>query len=79
MDRPALVEVVVTFNPADLAVVRSVLDAEGITYFVHGEHFASIRPLVEPARVLVPEAEAEHARDLLRHLDLAYLGIRIRE
>jgi len=76
---PALVEVVVTFNPADLAMIRSVLDAEGIPYFIQGEHFALIRPLVEPARVLVPEAEAEHAHDLLRHLDLAYVGIRVRD
>jgi hypothetical protein len=75
---PGLVQLLCTFNPADLAMVRSVLDAEGITYRVEGEHFALVRPLVEPARVLVPEAEAEHAIDLLRHLDLAYLGIRIR-
>ena len=64
-----------TFNPADVAVVKSLLDAEGLTYFFKGENFLMMRPLVEPAALMVRKDEAEAARDLLRRLDLRYKGI----
>lgn len=68
-------EIMRTFNPADLAVVKSLLDAEGITYFFRGENFLMMRPLVEPAALMVKKDEAEIVRDLLRSLNLRYKGI----
>ncbi len=68
-------EIVRTFNPADVAVIRSVLDGEGITYFFKGESFLLVRPLVEPAALMVKKDEAARARDLLEGLNLRYKGI----
>ena len=68
-------EIMRTFNPADVAVVKSLLDAEGVTYFFRGENFLMMRPLVEPAALMVKKDEAEMVRDLLKRLDLRYKGI----
>ena len=61
-----------TSNPADVALIKSLLDSEGILYFVHGEAFSAVRPLVEPVRILVAEDRFEEAQDLIGGLRLAY-------
>jgi len=61
-----------TSNPADIALIKSLLDSEGILYFVHGEAFSAVRPLVEPVRILVAEDRIEEAQDLIRGLRLSY-------
>ena len=68
-------EVMSTFNPADVAIVRSVLDAEDITYFIKGEHFLLIRPLADPAVLMVKKDEVETAREVLKDLDLKFKWI----
>lgn len=68
-------EIVRTFNPADVALIRSVLDGEDITYFFKGENFLLVRPLVEPAALMVKKDEAARARNLLEGLNLRYKGI----
>ena len=68
-------EVLGTYNPADIAIIKSILDAEGIRYYFNGEHFMYVRPLAEPARLMVDEEEAEIANDLLKDLDLTIGGI----
>lgn len=68
-------EVLRTFNPADIALIRSVLDAEGITHFIKGEHFILVRPLADPAALMVKKDEADRAREILKELDLKYRGI----
>lgn len=60
-----------TSNPADVALIKSLLDSEGILYFVHGEAFSAVRPLVEPARIMVAEDRLEEAQDLIAGLHLA--------
>jgi hypothetical protein len=71
-------EIMATYNPADVAVIKSILDAEGITYFFHGENFMHVRPLVEPARLMIDKEEAEDAKELLKDLNLSIMGINIR-
>ena len=61
-----------TSNQADVALIKSLLDSEGILYFVRGEAFSAVRPLVEPVRILVAEDRLEEARDLVGGLRLAY-------
>ncbi|MBI5740487.1 MAG: DUF2007 domain-containing protein [Nitrospirae bacterium] len=70
-------EIMVTYNPADVAIIKSILDAEEITYFFHGENFMHVRPLVEPARLMVDKEEAQDARELLRDLNLSIMGINL--
>ena len=71
-------EVLATYNPGDVAVIRAVLDSEGLTYFFKGESFAHLRPLVDPARLMVCKDEVETARRILKDLKLAYTGISLR-
>jgi hypothetical protein len=68
-------EVLRTFNPADIALIKSILDGEDITYFVRGEHFLLMRPLADPAVLMVKEDEVEAAREVLKDLDLKFKGI----
>ncbi len=73
------VEVMGTYNPADIALIRSILDAENITYYFNAEHFIYVRPLAEPVRLMVKKDEAEKAKEVLKDLDLAILGIDLRK
>jgi hypothetical protein len=65
-------ELVVTYNLADIALIKSLLDSEGIPYLAHGENFHSIRPLVEPVRFLVAEGDLNRARPLIESLRLSF-------
>ena len=69
MDYKLLIE---TFNPADIALIKSLLDAEDILYFVHGEAFSTIRPMVEPVRFMVAKDRLEEAEELIGGLHLSY-------
>jgi hypothetical protein len=54
-------------------------DAEGIIYYFHGENFMHVRPLVEPARLMVDKEDAEDAKELLKGLNLSIMGINFRQ
>ena len=73
------VEIMGTYNPADVALIKSILDAENITYYFNAEHFMYVRPLVEPVRLMVKTDEAEKAKEILRDLNLAITGIDLRK
>lgn len=71
-------EVMGTYNPADVAFIKSLLDSENITYYFNVEHFMYIRPLVEPTRLMVKKDEVEIARTLLKDIKLAITGINLK-
>jgi hypothetical protein len=71
-------EIMVTYNPADVALIKSLLDAEDIIYYFHGENFMHVRLLVEPARLMVDKEEAGVAREVLKDLNLSIMGINLR-
>lgn len=64
-------EVLFTFNPFDIAIIKSILDAEGITYFFKGEHFNYVRPLGEPARLMIAIGQVQEAKEILKDLELS--------
>jgi hypothetical protein len=68
-------EVLETFNPMDIALVKSILDAEDITYFFQGEHFLNVRPLALPARLMVKVDQVEQAKEILKDINLTFTGI----
>ena len=77
-DDRAPVTVYETGNPAVLAVVKSLLEEAGITFFASGEgvqdlfaggSIGGFNPLVGPVHVQVPAAEAERAREMLADLE----------
>ena len=73
------VEVMGTYNVADVALIKSILDAENITYYFNAEHFMYVRPLAETVRLMVKKDEAEKAKEVLQDLDLAIIGIDLRK
>jgi len=55
---------------AELLAIRALLEAEGIPFYVHNDHFGSVYPGLPMAgfnarQVMVPEAHAERAREIL--------------
>jgi hypothetical protein len=64
-------EILATYNPGDIAIIKSLLDSEGITYYFLGDHL-TLRPMGDAARLMVAKEEAESARELLANLDLSY-------
>ena len=70
-------EILGTYNAADIAIIKSILDAEKITYFFQGEHFTYMRPLADPARLLVKKDQAGAARELLKGLQLSFTALNL--
>ena len=68
----ALVKLIEPFDEGELALIKSLLDANGIAYFVHNEHFGSLYPgmaLPFNARiVMVDESDRGRAETLLGEL-----------
>ena len=71
----SLKELVSTSNMADIALIKSLLDAEGIPYIAQGEGFHAVRPLIQPVRFLVPEEEVDRARPLIENLHLSVVPL----
>ncbi len=72
------VELISTFNQADIAIVKSILDDGEIDYYWKGENFSFIDPLIQPAILLVRKDEVELATNLLKDLKLRYNGVSLR-
>ena len=72
----AFAELLATSNQGDIAVVKSLLEAEGISHFIQGEHFSILRPFVGTARIMVPEERLAEAEDLISYLNLSISPLR---
>lgn len=70
-------EVLGTYNPADVAFLKSLLDSEGIQYFFKGEIFMYVRPLADPVRLMVRTDQVEEAIELLKNVELSFTGINL--
>ncbi|MGE5352597.1 MAG: DUF2007 domain-containing protein [Syntrophothermus sp.] len=66
------VEVLRTLNLVDIAFIKSVLDSEGIHYFIKGDIIQNMNPLVDPAILMVLGDEVPKAQELLKDLNLSY-------
>ncbi len=58
-------------DEGELLAARSILEGEGIPYYVQNEHFGSLIPgpripMLNARRILVAEADAARARELLK-------------
>ncbi len=61
-------EVLISLNPGDVAMIKSLLDSEGITYYFRGESAYSFAP---PTRLMVQKDRADEARELLEGLEIS--------
>jgi putative signal transducing protein len=59
-----------TYNLADIALIKSVLDGEDIVYFFQGESFTYL--MVQPTKLMVSKDDLERAKELIKELDLHY-------
>jgi hypothetical protein len=66
------IPVIETHNAGDRVFIKSILDAEGIVYFIQGEHVAPYLFNALPMRVMVREDQADRAREILNDIDLSY-------
>ncbi len=70
-------EVLGTYNPADVAFIKSLLESEGIQYFFKGENFMYVRPLADPVRLMIRIDQFEEAVELLKNVQLSVAGINL--
>lgn len=63
-----MIEVFSTYDPGTIAVIKSVLEGEGIPYFFSGENVSLMIAAGAYARLMVPDDHAERVRDILREL-----------
>jgi hypothetical protein len=73
------VEILGTYNPADVVFLKSLLESEGIQYFFKGEHFMYMRPLADPVRLMVRQDQVEEAVELVKDVKLSVAGISLNE
>ncbi|MBT8350279.1 MAG: DUF2007 domain-containing protein [Deltaproteobacteria bacterium] len=61
-----------THKAGDRVFIKSILDAEGIVYFIQGEHVAHYLYNALPMRVMVRRDQEEKAREILKDIKLTY-------
>ena len=68
-------EVLSTYNQADIALIKSILDDEKVEYVWVGENFSQIGQLIQPATLVVRKEHVKRTRDVLNHLDVTFFGV----
>ena len=66
------VKILETHNAGDRVFLKSILDAEGITYFIQGEYAAPYLFNALPMRLMVRKDQADKAREILTDIELSY-------
>ena len=66
------VSVLETHNAGDRVFLKSILDAEGIAYFIQGEFVAPYIFNALPMRLMVKKDQANKAREILKDFELSY-------
>lgn len=77
-DVPTLAEtttVLMTYNQADIATIKSILDGAEVQYFFQGENFSRMEPMVQPARLIVMKEDVPLVMELLSGLNIAFLSV----
>lgn len=64
------VAILETHNEGDRVFLKSILDAEGITYFIQGEHVAHYLFNALPMRVMVKKEQADRVREILKEIEM---------
>ena len=62
-------ELLSVHRPDKVAIVKSLLSGNNISFRVEGEHFTSIYPLGHPCRIMVDENQLDEAKQLLKDFD----------
>lgn len=77
-DNYKFIEILRTFSQVDIAMIKSLLDGN-IEYYFKDELFLSVRPLLEPAALMVREDYVEEVNELLKDFELNYMGVSLKD
>jgi len=55
-----------TYNLADIALIKSIFDSENITYFYQGENSTYL--FGQPAKLMVSKEDIERAKELIKDI-----------
>ncbi len=61
-----------TYNNADIAFIKSILDAEDINYYFKGENVHFARPGGQPAILMVQAGRVKEVQELLQDLEIHF-------
>ena len=68
-----------SMNQGDLGIIKSMLDDGSIDYFVTGENFLSVDPLIQPARIMVREDQLDEANEIIKNFELHIFGVSLNQ
>jgi hypothetical protein len=74
---PTFIKVLETDSLIDIALIKSVLEGEGVRYFIQGENMAFNRPVIDSAVLMVAEGDLQTAVDLLKPLELNFTWAKV--
>jgi len=67
-------ELLSSFNQGDIALIKSILNESKIDYYISGEHFLTVDPLIQPARFFINDSDVSNAKELLKDFELHIWG-----
>jgi len=65
-------EILFTSNAGDMAVIKSLLESEGIIYYFKGEFASHAHPFPQPAVLMVRRGQAEEVKEILESLNISF-------
>ena len=72
-------EIMRSLNQGDIGIIKSILEDGNIDYFVLGENFLGVRPLLEPVRIFVNVKQVKETEELLKDFDPKIFGFSSRQ
>lgn len=67
-----------TYSQVDMAMIKSLLDGN-VEYYFKDENFMSIRPMLEPAELMVRENYVAEVKELLNDFELNYMAVSLKD
>ncbi len=64
-------EICFTSNAGEMALIKSLLESEGIIYYFKGEFSSHAHPFPQPARLMVRRDEVVEAKEILESLNIS--------
>ena len=66
LNKENYIELFSSLNQGDIAIIKSILDDSEVDYYVFGENFLSVDPLIQPARFFVNQNQIDEAKEVLK-------------
>lgn len=63
-----------TFSLSDISFIKSVLEYEGIKFYIFGERLLEINTVLEPACLLVKKSDVKKVLKILKDIKLTYIS-----